>query len=179
MLRLYTQAPFIYRFGLYAALMAAAAIAFAYGSEYFYGLKPCKLCIYQRVPYMLIIGLSFFTIYGSLLHKTIIPKLVHYISAVVFALFLTEIALAFYHMGVEYHWFENVSGCEAGLQYGLRNMTLEEIRNATMVEAVRCDKPAFVFLGLSMAGWNMVYALGCFVVLLWFYVTHSKDKDVA
>ena len=47
--------------------------------------------------------------------------------------------------------------------------TSMEALTASILNAstVRCDEPAFVFLGLSMAAWNMFYALGLCGVALW------------
>lgn len=174
MLRLDTSTPFVYRFGLYSAIFAAAAMVGAYIAEYFFELKPCSLCIYQRVPYMTITIIGFMAMMMSLVSRYAV-----YFTAVIFALFFIEAALAFYHMGVEFHWFHNVASCENGMQFGMRVMTLEQVKEATLVEAVRCDQPAFVFLGLSMAGWNMLYALGCLFVLGSFYLSHRKHDHVS
>ena len=47
-------------------------------------------------------------------------------------------------------------------------MSIEEMREAILGSAaVRCDQPAFVLLGLSMAGWNALYASAMAMVTGW------------
>jgi hypothetical protein len=36
-------------------------------------------------------------------------------------------------------------------------------------KAIRCDQPSFVFLGLSMAAWNLGYCLALILLSLTFY----------
>ncbi|PIR34413.1 MAG: hypothetical protein COV36_00890 [Alphaproteobacteria bacterium CG11_big_fil_rev_8_21_14_0_20_44_7] len=44
---------------------------------------------------------------------------------------------------------------------------MEDLR-AQILEApiVRCDEPTWFFLGLSMAGWNVLYSGGLFLLAL-------------
>jgi hypothetical protein len=59
--------------------------------------------------------------------------------------------------GIEYGWWQGFTACTGGLGSG---QTAEELR-ATIENApiVRCDEPAFKLFGLSMAGYNFLYAL--------------------
>ena len=134
-------------------LLAIAVISLgsAYIAEYGFGLKPCVLCLYQRIPYA-VIGLI--AILGLLLsHSIPCHRCLLFFSALTF---LTGASIAGYHVGVEYHWWEG-PGCGGG---GL-GATIDELKSIIMdAPSVRCDQPAFVFLGLSMAGWNFFYSLG-------------------
>ncbi len=59
-------------------------------------------------------------------------------------------------MGVEYKWFKGFTACTTTFNAG----SIEELRKQIIeAPAVRCDDPQFIFLGLSMAGWNMLFSL--------------------
>lgn len=73
-------------------------------------------------------------------------------------MFLVNAGIAFFHTGVEQHWWAGLETCSGG---GSEPQTLEELRQQLFTApAARCDTPAFVFMGLSMAGWNVLYCLG-------------------
>lgn len=142
---------------------SAMALAGALVSQYVFGLHPCPLCIYQRYPYALLIvvgALYTYTQWRGLLWLAIVALLV-------------EIAIALYHTGIEYRWWEGFSSCAAS---GSNITSIEALRAQIMATpAVRCDEPAFVLL-LSMAGWNVVYAstmLACLVY--WEFIHDTKS----
>jgi disulfide bond formation protein DsbB len=142
-------------------LASIAALASAFVAEYGFGLKPCPLCIYQRIPYAVVIAIAFPAfIAGSVALKKR-PRDKHgerifYYSVLLSTLaLLTDAAIAFYHVGVEQHWFAGLQTCSGNTFHGDADAVLAQMLET---DAVRCDVPAFVFLGLSMAGWNMLYA---------------------
>ena len=64
--------------------------------------------------------------------------------------------IAGYHVGVENGKFHLENGCESSEPVAT---TLEELRNQLIGKpAAPCDKPQFVFLGISMAGWNFFFS---------------------
>jgi disulfide bond formation protein DsbB len=133
--------------GFSLAMLAAALVA-----QYGFHLNPCHLCLLQRYPYAAIAVLALLAAWrGS-------PKIQLYALFACAALFFTDAAIAFYHTGVEYHWFPGPSGC-TNTATGAE--TLEEmraqIRNAPLVT---CDQAAAYFFGLSMAAWNFLAATG-------------------
>jgi len=134
-------------------LAATLALAIAYISQYFFGLQPCQLCLWQRKPFFAIIIVA-----GLFLA---IPKLKKYQNwgvRIAVLLLLVNSALAFYHNGVEKKWFHGLDSCATSFK---DPSSLEELKLALeTTKAVRCDVPQFVFLGISMAGWNVLYCLG-------------------
>jgi len=129
------------------------ALVFAYISQYIFGLQPCQLCLWQRQPFFAIVILA-----GLFL---IIPQLKKYQNLAIkisVLLLLINSVIAFYHAGVEKKLFRGLDSCSS---VSSESNTIEELRIALEnTKAVRCDKPQFVFIGISMAGWNVLYCLG-------------------
>ena len=155
----------------FTALLAASALVFAYGAEYFFGYQPCILCLYQRIPFFIIIAIAIFALF---LKNKKLQNLVLYASM---ALLFINSALAFYQVGVEKKFFQGPDKCSSN---NLENIVdLEELKRAIMAtKAVRCDEPQFFFLSLSMASWNFLYCAAILVFLAWriFFIKNS-DKN--
>src|SRR5215467_12791150 len=76
-------------------------------SEYWGGLAPCELCLVQRWPWGVAIVISFVaTMVGS---RLALP----WVALLLAAIFIVGSGLAFYHVGVEQHWFAGPSACTA------------------------------------------------------------------
>jgi disulfide bond formation protein DsbB len=139
------------KFLLFASFSALFA---AYVSQYFFGLKPCILCLYQRIPFFLII-LS--CLIGFFIRR---EKIIIYFS---FLLLLINSGIAFYHAGIEYGVFELTQKCVTSMQ---DFSSIEEMKEFLAKQSIsRCDEVQFRFLGLSMAVWNAFFCLGIFAFL--------------
>jgi disulfide bond formation protein DsbB len=137
---------------LLGPLAAALALAIAYASQHWGGLPPCPLCIWQRWPYWAAIGLG-------LAALALPARLRPGVLAAMAVLFLGNAAIAALHAGVEWgFWPSPVPEClvEAGAPAGSVDDLLRTLRP---LPAIPCDEAAIRVLGLSMAGWNAVYAL--------------------
>ena len=72
-------------------------------------------------------------------------------------LLIANAILALYHTGVEHKIFSGPMHCSESFDQAI---TLEELKELlSKTKAVRCDEPAFIFLKISMAGWNLIYCL--------------------
>ena len=131
------------------------ALAAAFIAEGFLELEPCILCIYQRYPFAL--GL-FLGLVGLALRKRICA--VRAILAVTSINFFLNSALAFYHTGVEQHWWKSaVEGCAVPLFEDNSNKSiLENIMSAPLgnCSEIPWQDP---ILGLSMANYNIALCL--------------------
>jgi disulfide bond formation protein DsbB len=145
------------------AAVSIAALAAAYISQYGFGLKPCILCLYQRVPYFVNIALGALAFLVSFRY----PRLVTLFLWLSVAGFLIGAAIAGFHVGVEQGWWKGLSSCGGDILP--ENVSIEELRKAiTQQPIVRCDQPAWTLFGISMAGYNYVMStlLACGVVYL-------------
>lgn len=124
------------------------AISFALISQYFFGLHPCVLCIYQRIPYVLAIAFGLMS-YGGAKQDKNIANLLLGLAGV---MFLINLGIAGFHVGVENGWWEGLSECGGG---DTSNMTLEELRMQVLSSpVVKCNDVAWSLFGISMAGYN-------------------------
>lgn len=132
--------------------LGTGALSFALIAQYGFGLAPCILCLYQRVPYALLLGAGLIGILLSKKGKTRAAAITVALGA---ALLLVGSAIAAYHVGVEQHWWRSfLEGCAvADISKGSAQDILERIMAAP---AVRCDQVAWQFMGLSMAGYNVL-----------------------
>jgi disulfide bond formation protein DsbB len=91
-----------------------------------------------------------------------------WVAGLLALVFAAGSALAFYHVGVEQHWFAGPSACTAPAGAADTVAALEaQLRHQ---QPVRCDQPAWTLFGVSLAGWDLVAALimlGCCLATLW------------
>src|SRR6516225_9687815 len=122
-------------------VISAATLAGAWFFEYGLKLAPCPLCLMQRIPYHVMIPLSLL--------------LVGFAAVAVAA--CCSIVLGIYHAGVEWHWWAGPADCSGPLTDLRTGGSLLDQLHA--VHVVRCDEAAWRFLGLSLAGYNVLISL--------------------
>ena len=132
--------------------LSFAALCVAWLAQYGAGLAPCHLCYLQRYAYWAAIALGCVAVRYSYEPK---PRRI-WLNLTGIAL-LTVAGIAVFHVGVEQGWW---AGSEACVGEGAAGQSVEDL-TATIMNAplTRCDEPAFVLFGISMAGYNALYAL--------------------
>jgi disulfide bond formation protein DsbB len=149
------------RIPLLIALASLASLAIAFASQYWGGLQPCVLCIYQRYPYGVAAALG---IIGMIVAGR--PNLLRSILLLAAIAFLVDAGIAAFHVGVEQHWWAGTSECGSLLDL---NAKPEDLKNQLLNQpVVRCDEAAWTLFGISMAGYNFLYAALCGLTTLWF-----------
>lgn len=134
------------------ALLSTALLATVYYFEYVLKILPCELCFWQRKPHFAIIPLGLLA-FALKNHKLRAGLLVLIALAA-----LGNMGISIFHVGVEHKWWPGLAGCSAPTAVAT---TLEEARNLIFNSTVvPCDQPGWVFLGISMAGWNGLISLG-------------------
>ena len=76
---------------------------------------------------------------------------------------LWNAGLAAYHSGVEWHWWEGPKDCSGTgrRNFGPAGGLADLIQNTRVI---RCDEAAWRFLGLSLAGYNVLISLALAVI---------------
>tara|TARA_B100001250_G_scaffold146073_1_gene125040 strand:- start:343 stop:822 length:480 start_codon:yes stop_codon:yes gene_type:complete len=131
--------------------------------EFFLGYKPCKLCIYQRIPYLIAIFLTFLGISYS---KNLI-----WLYALLLT-FFSSFLLSGYHLGIEQEIFKEFSGC-TGNSLGI--IDKNELLKLLNSEVNSCKNVNFQFFGLSLATINFLLSFIIFILILK-VIKNEKNK---
>tara|TARA_Y100000590_G_scaffold443239_1_gene572389 strand:+ start:601 stop:1080 length:480 start_codon:yes stop_codon:yes gene_type:complete len=145
-------------------LLSLSLIA-AYTIEYGLGHKPCKLCVYQRVPYFLSIVL----VLNILLRN-------RYVKSSLFLLALISLCgaiLAFYHFGIEQSFFDESFLCES--QSLSNNLTKEEILEQLKKNTISCRNVTFEVFGLSLASINTIFSFALLAIFIKLYKNYETN----
>jgi disulfide bond formation protein DsbB len=139
-------------FAGFVLVASASVLGAALLSQYWGGLAPCELCLLQRFPWAVAILVGLLALVAG--SRPALPW-VALVLALVFAL---SVAFAFYHVGVEQHWFAGPTACTAS---GGGAATLEDMKRQILGTAsVLCDRVQWSLFGVSLAGWNLLASLG-------------------
>ncbi len=135
-------------------LAGASPLAIAYYAQLVQGYDPCILCLYQRVPFAIVIVLGIIGL--------IRPALAPVVGIIAGLAFATGMSIAFYHVGVEQHWWASAASCGGGLP---EQMSIADFqKQLTIKPAKSCDSVDWILFGLSMATYNVAYSCALAVV---------------
>ena len=109
--------------------------------------KPCKLCVYQRVPYIIAIFICFL---GFAAQKK--TNWLFFLSII----FIFSSFLAGYHVGIENNIFDEYSGCS--------NANIDLIDKTEIIKSLNASSPSckdvnFRLFGLSLATINLFISI--------------------
>ncbi len=141
---------------VFASTLAALGIGLLLGVfafEYLGGIKPCHLCLGQRLPWTLMTVVAGLAMLG--LRRGAHPALAPAAFAIAAAIALWSIYLAGFHAGVEWKWWPGPPSCTGtGLSpSGGFSASFD------LSQIVRCDEIAWSLFGLSLAGYNFLFSL--------------------
>lgn len=136
------------------AAACAAALAFAFYSQYGLGLVPCHLCIFQRVT---VAALGIVFVLAALVSR---PGARGAMFALLIALTgLSTIATAGRHVWIQMQPEGSIAACGADLAFMLDLFPLTEVILKVFKAGGECAKVDWSFLGLSMPAWVFALAL--------------------
>ena len=136
------------------AIVGAAALLGAWFFQYAVGLAPCPLCLEQRVAYYFAIPLAAMIALGVTYGAT--PKVLQLALLAIAVAMLWNAGLGVYHSGIEWKWWDGPQECSGIPTFGTVNDLQEQLKRSRIV---RCDEAAWRFLGLSLAGYNVLISL--------------------
>jgi len=146
--------------------IAAATLAGAWFFELVLDIKPCPLCLEQRYAYYLAIPLGALT--AGLAWRSAPRRLLIAAFAILLAAALGNAWLGGYHAGVEWQFWPGPTECSGPIgNLGSAGNLLERLDT---VKVVRCDEVQWRFLGLSLAGYNVLISLLMAAIALWGFV---------
>ena len=138
---------------LLIGLVAAATIVTVWALDHA-GYVPCELCLAERNPYYIAVPLALLTA-GCARGETL--RVAQGGFVLLGILFLGGAGLAAYHAGVEWQVWAGPTGCSGPT--GSPGSVADFLQQLKTVKVVRCDAPALVVAGLSLAGWNVLMSL--------------------
>lgn len=145
------------------ALIAAATIAGAWFFELVLDIRPCPLCLEQRYAYYLAIPLAALIALGA--SKGVSRRLLCAGLVVLALALLANAGLGAYHAGVEWSFWQGPTDCSGPIvDFGNTGNLLDGLNK---VKVIRCDEVQWRFLGLSLAGYNVLISLGMAVLAAW------------
>ena len=144
-------------------LLCVVSLVSAVYIEYILEQKPCKLCIYQRLPYLIAIFICFF---GYNYSKNIMWM---YLLTLTFIL---STILSGYHVGIENNIFNESTACT--------NKSFDIIDKSKLLESLKnnyigCKEVNFRIVGLSLATINFVISLLVAAICL-LIIKNEKNK---
>lgn len=153
------------------AIMLGAAHAF----ETFGKLAPCLLCLKQREVYWVTGTVALVAVVLSRTAWT--DKVRKPLILLLGVGFLYGAGLAAYHAGAEWKWWPGPAACAAGGAASASDLVA--MLKGAKIAAPSCDKAVWIFLGLSMAGWNAVISLGLAIASIFAALRPTVPTKVA
>ena len=133
--------------------------------EYTLGHRPCKLCLYERIPYFLSI---------LLILKIFFIKNYEKITLLALSLvFIASSILAFYHFGIEQGIFKESLACTTTDLS--QNLTKEELLMQLSENTISCKDVSFKVLGLSLAAINTIFSIALSVIFIKLFISYEKN----
>jgi disulfide bond formation protein DsbB len=131
--------------------------------EYVLGYPPCPLCLDQRNAFYVSVPLAALLCLGASYGAS--RKVMIAGFAVITAVMLWNTGLSAYHAGVEWKFWPGPNDCSGPINnFGSAGNLLKQLQD---IRIVRCDEAAWRFLGISLAGYDVLVSLFLAVVAGW------------
>ena len=152
------------KFLLVILIFISLVLVFAFVIEYKLGHQPCKLCLYERIPYFLSI---------LLIIKILFIKQYEKITLLIISLvFICSATLGFYHFGIEQGLFNESFVCKA--QNLSEILSKEQLLEQLKQNNISCKDVSFKILGLSLAAINTILSLILSIVFIRLFLNYGK-----
>ena len=150
--------------------IAAATLAGAWFFQLVLDIRPCPLCLEQRYAYYLAIPLGALVAFAAARDT---PRSVLLAGLVILAAAaLGNAWLGAYHAGVEWKFWQGPTDCSgSAVDLGSAGTLLQRLDT---VKVIRCDEVQWRFLGLSLAGYNVLISLAMAAIAAWGIKKTSK-----
>ena len=145
----------------FVSLVLISAFVIEYGLNH----QPCKLCLYERIPYILSI---------LLIIKILFVKKYEKITLfILFLIFIASAVLAFYHFGIEQSFFSESFVCK--VEDLSETLSKEQLLEQLNKNSISCKDVSFRVLGLSLATINTILSIILSVIFLKLFLNYAKN----
>jgi len=152
---------FLFTILIFISLVLVSAFVIEYGFNH----QPCRLCLYERIPYFLSILLiaKIFLIRGYEKVTLLILSLIFIISSI----------LAFYHFGIEQGFFKESLAC--AVENLSKDLTKEDLLKELSQNSISCKDVSFNIFGISLAAINTIFSIALSVIFIKLYISYEKN----
>lgn len=152
------------------ALVALATLAGAWFFQLVLDIRPCPLCLEQRYAYYLAVPLAALTAFAAA--RRVPRQLLMTAFVILMIATLANAYLGGYHAGVEWKFWPGPTDCSGPiLDLSKAGNLLQQLDT---VKVIRCDEVQWRFLGLSLAGYNVLISLFMAALALWGFVASAR-----
>ena len=158
----------------FALAASLAMLGAAHAFEKFGGMAPCNLCLKQREVYWGAVAVALTATIWHLISRGSrgTPRIAAFLLAVIFT---TGAVTAIFHAGGEWDWWALPATCQGGsTAVDSASIAILLDPNAPPPKVVSCGDAAWIFLGISMAGWNALISVALAVFSL---LAAKRPKD--
>tara|TARA_B100000686_G_C16532805_1_gene833252 strand:+ start:284 stop:766 length:483 start_codon:yes stop_codon:yes gene_type:complete len=150
---------------IFILVIISLSVISAFIIEYLLGHEPCKLCLYERIPYFLSI---------LLIVKILFIKKYEKITLLILSLvFIISACLAFYHFGIEEGFFKESLACTT--ENLSENLTKDELLEKLSQNAISCKDVGFRVFGFSLAAINTILSLILSAIFIKLFMNYGKN----
>jgi disulfide bond formation protein DsbB len=156
-------------------VIGVATIASVYFFQFVLNYPPCPLCLEERYAYYISVPLAAMVLLGLSVGSS--RKVLTLALLAIAAAMIWNTVLGTYHSGVEWKWWPGPQDCSGATPNFSAGGTLLDQINKTRV--IRCDEAAWRFLGISLAGYNVLVSLVLAAIALWgaSYAWKMPDRE--
>ena len=144
------------------SLMIISALIIQYWLDH----EPCKLCLYQRIPYFLSMLL--------IIKILFIKKYEKITLLILFLVFMSSTTLAFYHFGIEQGFFSESLACTT--EDLSKTLSKEELLEQLKQNRISCKDVSFRILGFSLAAINTIFSLILSAIFIMLFLNYEKNQ---
>ena len=149
-------------------LISSLAIITALTAEYMFNILPCKICLYQRYPYYILIIISFIYI----ILKTLPLTWYYWICSLFFSIGLF---FSVWHVGIEQKILPGLPGCTFTIN---ASQSLKDLKEQILKQNIAtCDEVTWSFIGLYEEKRKEGLLILLLLVNIIFLVKHKYEKE--
>ena len=135
-------------FYLIILFVSITSIISALYIEYILHYEPCRLCIYQRLPYLTAIFVSLIGFFYLRNDKVLI---------IIIIIFTISVIISGYHFGIENSLIKEISSCtNKSLDISNKSKLLETLNKSMPID---CKDTTFKIFGISLAAINTIFSI--------------------
>mgnify|MGYP001374076403 CR=1 FL=1 len=142
------------------------AVISAYFIEYVLGHHPCKLCLIERIPYVLSIVIL------SINYK--FKKIEKFLSLLLILIFTFSLIISVYHFGIEQGLFQESMICN--IENNANILSKEQLLQELQKKTVSCKDVTFRVFGFSLSTINIFLSLLLIILSIKIFTFYEKIK---